>query len=135
MKLRRCVSAPALAMMLAGCGGDPTPLGPTPPGEGITVYVHAGFQGTSQAVAGDVQNLSNVEGPCPEGDDVSRLTWNDCISSVRVQPGWGATVYGDRNFNGATLEILEDVTDLKAVSGSCSGSYNDCISSIRVYRR
>jgi hypothetical protein len=44
-------------------------------------------------------------------------------------------LYGDRNFNGATLEILEDVTDLKAVSGSCSGSYNDCISSIRVYRR
>jgi hypothetical protein len=47
----------------------------------------------------------------------------------------GATLYGDRNFRGATLQIVEDVRDVDALSGPCSGSYNDCISSIRVYRR
>lgn len=135
MRLATRVFAASLAFLICGCGGNPEPLGPTPLDEGIIVYVHAGFQGTSQTIAADVRNLSSVEGPCPEGDDVSRLTWNDCISSVRVRAGWGATLYGDRDFRGATLEILEAVTDLKSMAGSCSGSYNDCISSIRVYRR
>jgi hypothetical protein len=134
MKCAPPVRAALVLALLGGCGA-PAPLGPSPADQGIIVYIHSGFAGTSQAVSRDVSNLSDVEGPCAEGDDASTLTWNDCISSVRVLPGWGATLYGDRNYRGATLEIVEDVLDLKAIGGPCSGSYNDCISSIRVYRR
>ena len=50
-------------------------------------------------------------------------------------PGWGATVYRDREFKGAALELTADSVDLSAVAASCGGSFNDCISSLRVYRR
>jgi len=94
-------------------------------------------------IAADVADLDDVLGPCRKGGTespfyvVSEKDYrrNDCISSVRVQPGWGATLFGDRNFEGGKLEIIQDVPNLKSVSGSCSGSYDDCISSIRVYRK
>jgi hypothetical protein len=144
----RVTCAAVLALLLPACGGRPEPLGPTAIDEGIVVYIHSGFRGSSQAIAADVFNLGKVEGPCAKGDGESTtLSWDDCISSIRVMPGWGVTVYGDREFKGAALELtgrddvpllLEltaDNLDLSAVSGSCSGSYNDCISSLRVYRR
>jgi hypothetical protein len=131
----RLAIAATLVVGLPACDDGPEPLAPTPLDQGIVVYLHAGFAGTSQAIGVDVRDLSDVEGPCAESDDVSDLTWNDCISSVRVLPGWGATFFGDRDFRGATLEVTEDVPDLAAIRGSCSGSYNDCISSIRVFRR
>ena len=114
---------------------SPEPLGPTPIDEGIVIFLHAGFRGTSQQIGADVSDLSRVEGPCGTSDDDPSPTWNDCISSVRVLPGWGARLYGDRNYRGAMLELTEDAGDLGALSGSCSGSYNDCISSVRVFRR
>lgn len=122
-----------IILLLVACGG-PEPLGPTPLDEGIIVYVHAGFAGSSQAMNADVRNLSDAEGPCAPTED-SAGTWNDCISSVRVLPGWGATLYGDRDYRGATLDVTADVPDLNAIRGPCSDSYNDCISSIRVYRK
>jgi hypothetical protein len=33
------------------------------------------------------------------------------------------------------LVVTEDIPDLKALTGDCSGSYDDCISSIRVLRK
>ena len=97
--------------------------------------MHSGFRGTSQIVPADVAKLRDVLGPCGTGEDESSRTWNDCISSVRVFPGWAATLYGDSEFKGAALEVIEDVPDLGALRGSCDGSYDDCISSIRVYRK
>lgn len=131
----RVTCAAALALLPA-CGSRLQPLGPTAVDEGIVVYIHSGFRGSSQAIAADVANLGKVEGPCAKGDSESTtLSWDDCISSIRVMPGWGVTVYQDREFKGATLELTADSLDLSALTGSCSGSYNDCISSLRVYRR
>ena len=121
-------------LVLTGC--DTTePLGPTPVDEGVIVFIHSGFRGASQQLGADVSDLGKVEGPCGGSDSESSRTWNDCVSSVRVLPGWGATLYGDKDFRGASLVVTEDVTDLGLRPGSCSGSYDDCISSVRVYRR
>ena len=59
--------------------------------------------------------------------------WNDCISSIRVAPGWRATVYRGTGFDGESMEVAQDVPNLVVVPGTCSrGGLNDCISSIRV---
>ncbi len=130
----RALALSALALLLPACESR-EPLGPTPVDQGIVIFMHSGFRGSSQQIANDVTDLDEVEGPCGQTEDESSRTWNDCISSVRVLPGWRATLYGDRNFRGGTMEITEDIVDLGAVRGSCSGSFNDCISSIRVSRR
>ena len=124
-------------VLLPACSGDRIqPLGPTPQDEGIVIYVHAGFRGTSQAIAADVRNLASVEGPCSKGtEDSISLTWDDCVSSIKVMPGWAATIYRDREFRGASFDVTGDAENLAAISGSCDGSFNDCVSSLRVYRK
>jgi hypothetical protein len=129
---RRFLWVAALAWVIGGCAG-PTALGPTPLDQGVVVYMHSGFRGTSQQVGADVVDLTKVQGPCAV-DDSGNGSWNDCISSIRVLPGWSARLYGDRNFRGAVLEVTADVADLSALRGDCSGSYDDCISSIRVVK-
>jgi hypothetical protein len=124
----------AVALLAPACGSI-EPLGPTPADQGIVIFMHAGFAGVSQQISADVGDLDKVQGPCGTGDSEESRTWNDCVSSVRVMPGWRATLYGDRNFRGATIDITEDVADLGALRGECSGSLNDCISSIRVSPR
>jgi hypothetical protein len=123
----------AFVFLLSACGG-PQPLGPTPLDEGVIIFMNAGFRGTSQQVGTDVADLTRVEGPCALSDSGTG-TWNDCMSSIRLLPGWGARLYGDKNFQGAVLEVSDDIPDLARISGDCSGSYDDCISSIRVFRR
>lgn len=128
----------ALVLAFSSCSTGMEILGPTPLDEGIILYTHILFAGTSQAVNTDIPNLSKVEGPCgvvSEPDDRNFLNWNDCISSVRVLPGWGATLYEHDNYRGGTLEISADAANLTALRGPCAGSFNDCVSSIRVYRR
>ena len=111
-------------------------LGPVPADAGIVIYIHSEFRGTSQAIAADVANLGEVEGPCSKGDDESvELTWDDCVSSIKVMPGWGATLYRDRDYRGASMVVTGDTLNLSAVNGSCDGSFNDCVSSLRVYPR
>jgi hypothetical protein len=127
----RFAAAAALAFATA-CGSQP--LGPTPVDQGIVVYLHSDFRGTSQQVGADVADLGKAEGPCQVDENGGGGSWNDCISSIRVLPGWRARIYGDKNFRGAALDVTADIPDLDAVRGECSGSYNDCISSIRVSR-
>jgi hypothetical protein len=129
---RELLSAAVLACLIAGCGG-PKPLGPTPVDQGVLVYMHSGFRGTSQQVGADVADLTKIQGPCA-ADDSGSGSWNDCISSIRVLPGWSARLYGDRDYRGAMLEVTADTADLHAIRGDCSGSYDDCISSIRVVK-
>ena len=124
------------ALVIAACSEPLDILGPAPADAGIVIYIHSEFRGTAQAVTADVANLGRVEGPCAKGDDESvELTWDDCVSSIKVMPGWGATVYRDRDFRGASREVTGDALNLSAISGSCDGSFNDCVSSLRVYRR
>jgi hypothetical protein len=131
--LLRAVLAGSGALAIAGCGSVIT-LGPTAPGDGIIIYMHADYAGTSQQLAVDV--LGDVEGPCVKGDDdPATARWNDCVSSVRVMPGWRATLYRDSGFKGASFTITEDTPNLQHVPGPCSGGFNDCISSIRVSRQ
>ena len=128
----RLFAATMLSLGLMACE-TPEPLGPTPVDQGVLIYLNSGYRGVSQQVGADVDDLGRIEGPCGASEGGTG-TWNDCISSIRVLPGWSARIYGDRNYRGAVLEVTADVPDLKLVHGSCSGSYDDCISSIRVIK-
>jgi hypothetical protein len=132
MRASGLLAAASIGLTIVACGTEP--LGPTPVDQGIIVYLHSGFRGTSQQVGEDVSDLTRIEGPCQLDENGGGGSWNDCISSIRVLPGWRARVYGDKNFRGAVLDVTEDIADLDAVRGDCSGSYNDCVSSIRVMK-
>jgi hypothetical protein len=123
------------ALLAPACTERLEILGPTPPGEGITIYIHVNAAGSSQAINIDVRDLDKVEGPCPRGDEGQAPTWSDCISSVRVADGWAATLYEDREFRGRNVTVTTDVLDFRFLSGPCDGSFNDCVSSMRVFRR
>ena len=126
----------ATALLVPACTEHLDILGPAPADQGIVIYIHSEFRGTSQVLAADVSNLGGVEGPCAKGDDESvTLTWDDCVSSIKVMPGWGVTLYRDRDFRGTSRELTRDAQSLEAISGSCDGSFNDCVSSLRVYRK
>jgi hypothetical protein len=129
----RVLCATAVAFLIPACGGV-EPLGPTPIDEGIILFMNSGFRGTSQQVGTDVPDLTRVEGPCSPNDN-GNGSWNDCVSSIRVLPGWSARIYGDKNYRGAVLEVTGDIADLAALKGDCSGSYDDCVSSVRVVKR
>jgi hypothetical protein len=121
--------------ILAACESALIILGPTQVDQGIIIFIHADFLGTSQGVDADVHDLEKVEGPCPMGDEGEPPTWHDCVSSVRVQPGWQAILYRDREFRGESVVIDADVPNLRDLPGPCDGSFNDCVSSMRVMRK
>ena len=134
--------APAIALTLAlGCQKS-LPTAPSELTTGITVYEHANFQGESAHITGDTDNLRDFKGPCEHSDtDANGVSstsydWNDCISSVRVAPGWRATLYRGSGYRDDSLEITADVANLQLVAHDCEhDGLNDCVSSIRVSRR
>ena len=122
-----------LAVLIPSCSEPLEILGPTPAGgKGITIYLHADYAGPSQAVNHDVRDLENVEGPCTHGAEGEVQTWSDCMSSVRVEPGWSVTLYRDDDFKGRSVRLTADTPNLTALPGPCDGGFNDCVSSIRV---
>ena len=123
------------AITTCGCGSEPSPLGPTPPGQGIVIYLHADFTGPSQAINVDVRDLTKAEGPCSSGAEGETPSWTKCVSSVRVFPGWSATLYRDEDFKGRSVNISADVANLRETPGPCDGSFNDCVRSIRVVKQ
>jgi hypothetical protein len=120
-------------LLLAGCE-DFTfiVLGPTPPGQGIIIFIHADFAGSSQALNKDVRDLRRAEGPCSDGGEGEVPSWEKCVSSIRVLPGWSATLYREEDFKGRSVTITADAPNLRNLPGPCDGSFNDCVSSIRV---
>jgi hypothetical protein len=125
-----------VALAAAACGSRIGPLGPTPAGEGIVIYMHADFAGPSQAINVDVADLARVEGSCSSGAEGETPTWADCVSSVKVMPGWTATLYEKANFKGQSLALNGDTPNLRELRGPCDkNSFNDCVSSIRVTRQ
>ena len=125
-----------VAFGIAGCGNSIQALGPTPPDQGIVIYMHADFAGPAQALNVDVPDLGNVEGSCSSGAEGEVPTWSDCISSVKVLPGWTATLYRDAKYKGASVTVTSDTPNLRDLSGPCDkNSFNDCVSSIRVARQ
>lgn len=129
-------------LLLAACSKN-LPGAPSELTTGITIYENANFGGASALLTKDVSDLKGYNGPCehesttyrPDGTPMTFSTydWNDCVSSIRVAPGWRATVYRDDDFKGQSLEITADVPNLQLVPGSCDhDGLNDCITSIRV---
>ena len=124
-----------IALAAAACGGSIRTLGPTPAGEGIVIYMHADFAGPAQAVNVDVADLGRVEGSCSSGSEGETPTWADCVSSVKVMPGWTATLYRNPNYKGESVSVTADTPNLQTLRGPCKDSFNDCVSSIRVTRQ
>jgi hypothetical protein len=135
MAIARTLPLVVLALLLAACTEPLETLGPTPSDLGITFYVHAGFAGTAQAINADVADLGKVEGPCTHGAEGERPTWSDCISSLRVVSGWTATLYEDKDYRGRSVTLTADTPDLTRLPGPCDGSFNDCVSSLKVSRQ
>ena len=135
----RVVLIPAgvvIALAVVACGAAWQQLGPTPADQGVVIYLHADFVGPSQAMNVDVPNLGLVEGPCSSGAEGEVPAWADCISSVKVLPGWSATLYKDPNYKGASVTVTSDTPNLKDLRGSCNkDTFNDCVSSIRVAKQ
>ena len=79
----------AAATIAHGCTHPELPMAPSVLTEGIILYEHANFLGNSAHITSDIPNLGKFKGPCvhDNGDSVDR-DWNDCVSSVRVAPGW-----------------------------------------------
>ena len=120
---------------ISGCTEPLETLGPTPSGQGATIYIHADFTGVSQALNRDVADLGKVEGPCTHGAEGEKPTWSDCVSSVQVAPGWTVTLYRDREYKGNSVRLTADSPNLRELPGPCNGNFNDCVSSMKVSRQ
>lgn len=133
----------ASALLTSNCQKS-LPTGPSDLTEGLIVYEDDNYRGKSAHVTADIRDLAGFDGPCsktetltlPDGRTVTNSTysWDDCISSVRLAPGWRATLYGDHDFRGSRLEVTSAIPDLGNVQGSCEEGLNDCVSSVRVFR-
>jgi hypothetical protein len=129
-----------LMFLCVACGQDSLPTGPSDPMAGIVIYQHADYVGESAHVTSDIKDLKAFKGPCVRSESTGGAPtfieeWNDCISSIRVSPGWRATLYRDDDFDGDQLQVTEDLHNLTLVAGDCDkGGFNDCVTSIRVFR-
>ena len=103
MFIARTFPLVVLILLLPACTEPLDTLGPTPPDQGITFYLHAGFAGPAQAVNIDVPDLGKVDGPCSHGEEGEKPTWSNCISSLRVVSGWSVTLYQDKEFHGRSV--------------------------------
>jgi hypothetical protein len=128
----------SVATFARGCTEKELPMEPSDFAEGIILYEHANFLGNSAHLTGDMPDLRDFRGPCVHASDggVDR-DWNDCISSVRVAPGWRATLYRGPDYHDDSLDITEDVPNLQLIrQHDCpNDGLNDCVSSVRVRRR
>ena len=135
MAAARMLALLLLALFIPACSEPLEVLGPTPAGEGITIYLHVDYAGASQAINHDVSDLKKVEGPCTHGGEGEEPTWSDCMSSVRVEPGWSVTLYRDDEFKGRSVTLTANTPNLTTLPGPCDGSFNDCVSSIKVTKQ
>ena len=126
------VTVIALAALAHSCSPAELPMAPSALTTGVILYEHANFLGNSAHLTADIEDLRNFRGPCRQSEDAE--DWNDCVSSVRVAPGWRATLYRGANYRDDALEITEDMPNLQLVrQHDCErGGLNDCVSSVRV---
>ena len=136
----RHLRALVLLSGLAACKGLPSlPPAPGDLSAGISLYEHANFDGASALIQSSARRLRAFDGPCEHTDtDANGSTstttdWNDCLSSIRVAPGWRAILYTNDDFKGQSLEVTGEVANLQLVAGGCDhDGLNDCVSSIAV---
>ena len=123
-----------LVLLLPCCGEKSLPPAPSDVASGLTVYEHAGYLGSTALVTSSIGDLKDFKGPCvhESSGDVT-LDWNDCISAVRIAPGWHATIYRDTDYHGDALDVAGDLPNLQLVLGDCDhDGMNDCVSSIKL---
>ena len=137
---RREIAALVFAFSILGCQKS-LPTGPSDLMTGIVVYEHAHYVGESAHITNDVKDLKDFKGPCErfssgfDGSSEVQRQWDDCVSSIRVAAGWRATLYRDDDFHGDRLDVAADVPNLRFALGRCDkGGFNDCVTSIRVFR-
>ena len=132
----RAIAAIGMAALALGCDTPTLPMSPSPLTAGVVLFEHAGFRGESAHITADIPDLRKFEGPCiHESEDGAAFDWNDCVSSLRVAPGWRAVVYKDTNYRDDSFEAVGDVENLQLVPGrGCKTGLNDCVSSVRVWR-
>jgi hypothetical protein len=139
---RRAITFAVAVLCFDSCGDNRLPTAPSELTAGIVIYQHANFLGESAHITTDIENLESVRGPCvrsdtdANGNTSSTDSWDDCASSIRVAPGWRATLYEDPKFKGWAADVGEEnVANCQLVRGPCShDTFNDCASSIRVFR-
>ena len=131
----------SIFLLLDGCR-DRLPSAPSDLTTGIVIYENANFVGASAHITTDVPDLEEAHGPCLRSSDTSdasslKDSWDDCVSSIRVAPGWRATLYEDPNYKGWAADVgQENVANFQLVRGPCThDTFNDCASSVRVFRR
>jgi hypothetical protein len=129
-----------LMLALVSCQ-EALPAAPSDVTSGLTVYEHADYEGESALLTRSISDLRDFKGPCEHpGSSVPTYSpptydWSDCISSVRIAPGWRAVLYKDTGYRGPSHEVTADVPNLQLVPGDCSHrGLNDCVSSIRIDR-
>jgi hypothetical protein len=127
-------------LLLASCDQMSLPAAPSQVTSGLTLYEHANYLGTSALLTRSSGDLRDFTGPCehttqsggPTGSTTT-YDWQDCASSIRIAPGWRATLYRDRDYKGESVEVTADLPNLQLVAGSCDhDGLNDCVSSIKV---
>jgi len=137
---KRQVILMILVALLAACQKE-LPMAPSDLASGIVVYEHANYLGASAHITTDVDDLTDFKGPClrttncsPNGLCDYTESWDDCISSVRVAPGWQAVLWEDDDYSGDRLTVTEDIPNLDVTRGCSSRGFNDCVTSIRLLR-
>jgi hypothetical protein len=131
-----CRQGLAIALLagMAGCEYESLPMAPSDLTSGVSLWEHANFQGNSALLTESQTNLANFNGPCAHDDgDATSHDWNDCVSSVKVAPGWRAVIYRDDDYDGESVQLTADAPNLQLVPGGCSHEgLNDCVTSIKV---
>jgi len=131
----------SLTLVLCCCKKDSLPTAPSDVTSGLTVYEDANYLGESALITSSIADLTDFDGPCAHtetsGSPIPVTTttydWNDCISSIRIAPGWRAVVYRGWEYDDDALEVTGNVPNLQLVRGDCShDGMNDCISSIKL---
>jgi len=95
---------------------------PRPPESGACFYRDSNFRGNFFCLK--------------DGDRWPSLPrgFNDAISSIRVFGGARLRIFRDGNFQGASLLVDRDTTNLKLIPLSPGKSWNDRVSAIAVFR-
>jgi peptidase inhibitor family I36 len=127
-------------LFVAACQKE-LPMAPSDLVSGIVVYEHANYLGESAHITTDVADLTDFKGPClhttancDRNGCSTEESWDDCISSVRVAPGWQAVLWEDDDYSGDRLTVTGDIPNLDGTRGCSSRGFNDCVTSIRLIR-
>lgn len=129
--LRGLMLASAIFLVAAAVACDNDQTGAS---EGITLFEHPNFEGSSITLAGGFSDFDDLRGPC-NATNAASGNWDDCASSIRVDSGWGGAIFEDPEYRGEQLAIVGDIADLDNVRGPCGDDWDDCISSMQVFHR